>query len=279
MFIRCWGSRGSLPVSGPEFIRYGGDTTCIEVKSCQGDTLIIDAGTGIRNLGNALVTQDKPLNLLFTHAHLDHIMGFPFFTPIYRENTQLNIFGNPRKTGPFETVLKEIMRDPYFPVDFDTLPSKISFQDITGEPFSIGTLKIQPILLNHPNGGGFGFRIEENSTSFVFLTDNELEDEQPESRPTDYFRQFCEGADLLFHDAEFTEQEYARFTAWGHSKYTDAVKLAVDSDVKRFGLFHINNRRSDDDMDELVRSAQDMIRTSGKNLECFGVGSSFQITL
>lgn len=267
-------------MSGPEFIRYGGDTTCIEVKSNEGDTVIIDAGTGIRNLGNSLFNQSdiREMNLIFTHAHLDHIMGFPFFSPIYKEQTELTIFGNHCKTGSFETVLKEIMRDPYFPVDFDTIPSKIEFEDLSKEPFQIGSLTIIPIVLNHPNGAT-GFRIEEKDTSFVFLTDNELEDEQPHSRPTEYYQQFCQNADLLFHDAEFTEAEYPNFTAWGHSKYTDAAQLAVKSGVSRFGLFHINNRRSDDQMDELVKDAQRIIRSSGSGIECFGVGSDFRINL
>lgn len=280
MYIRCWGSRGGLPVSGPEFIRYGGDTTCIEVKSNNGDSVIIDAGTGIRNLGNTLSGKSNigKMNLIFTHAHLDHIMGFPFFSPIYKEQTELTIFGNHCKTGSFETVLKEIMRDPYFPVDFDTIPSKIEFEDLSKEPFQIGSLTIIPIVLNHPNGAT-GFRIEEKDTSFVFLTDNELEDEQPDSRPTEYYQQYCQNADLLFHDAEFTEAEYPKFTAWGHSKYTDAAQLAINSGVSRFGLFHINNRRTDDKMDELVESAQEIIRSSGSEIECFGVGSAFEINL
>ncbi|MFP4165498.1 MAG: MBL fold metallo-hydrolase [Chitinispirillaceae bacterium] len=280
MFIRCWGSRGGLPVSGPDFIRYGGDTTCIEVRSDNKDTVIIDAGTGIRNLGNSLNGDHniRNLNLLFTHAHLDHIMGFPFFAPIYSEQTELSIFGSPCKNGPFETVLKEIMRNPYFPVDFDTIPSKVTFQDLSKDPFHIGSLKIIPIMLNHPNGGN-GFRIEENNTSFVFLTDNELEDEQEDSRPTEYYQQFCKDADLLFHDAEFTEEEYPRFTAWGHSKYTDAAELAIQSKVSRFGLFHLNNRRTDDQMDELVKCAQDLIRSRGADTVCFGVRSNFQISL
>ena len=279
MNIRCWGSRGSFPACGPEYNRYGGDTACVEVQSQSGDILIIDAGTGIRKLGDLLEAKPpKSIHLIFTHAHLDHIIGFPFFLPIYNKNTKLHIYGPQTANGSFESVLRTVMKDPFFPVEFDKLKADITFHNISEVNFCIGSLAITPIKLNHPNGG-CGLRIEENGRAFVFLTDNELGDDDPGSNPASYFESFCRGADLLFHDSEYTDEEYPHHTAWGHSKFTDAVRLALSSGVKKFGLFHINTRRTDSQMDELVKNAQEIVRGSGSKMECFGVNSGFQCAL
>jgi len=279
MNIRCWGSRGSFPVCGPEYNRYGGDTACVEVRSERGDIIIIDAGTGIRKLGDLLVASPpESIHIIFTHAHLDHIVGFPFFMPIYNKNTTLHIYGPQTAIGTFENALKNIMSEPFFPVEFHKLKSNITFHNISEVDFTIGSLTITPVKLNHPNGG-CGLRIEENGRAFVFLTDNELGDDDPESRPTPYFESFCANADLLFHDAEYTDEEYPNHTGWGHSKFSDVIKLALSANVKKLGLFHINTRRTDDQMDELVKSAQEIVRERGSGMECFGVGFGFECEL
>ena len=279
MNIRCWGSRGSFPACGPEFNRYGGDTACVEVRSDRGDTLIIDAGTGIRRLGDMLDTRlPESIHMIFTHAHLDHIIGFPFFLPVYNKNTKLHIYGPQTAAASFESALKDIIRAPFFPVEFNKLKADITFHNIGEESFRIGSLAITPIKLNHPNGG-CGVRIEENGRSFVFLTDNELMDDNNAGKPPAYFESFCANADLLFHDAEYTNEEYPHYTAWGHSKFTDAVRLALSSGVKKLGLFHINARRTDDQMDEIVKNAQEIIRERDSKMECFGVSCGFQCTL
>jgi phosphoribosyl 1,2-cyclic phosphodiesterase len=278
MNIRCWGSRGSFPACGPEFKRYGGDTACIEVRSDRGDIIIIDAGTGIRKLGDLLDAQlPESIHLIFTHAHLDHIIGFPFLPPIYKENTKLHIYGPQTAVGSFDSVLKNIMRAPFFPVEFNKLKADITFHNIGAEPFRIGSFEIKPVELNHPNGG-CGVRIEENERSFVFITDNELMND-PAFKPMAYFESFCANADLLFHDAEYTDEEYPRYVTWGHSKFSDTVRLALSSGVKKLGLFHINARRTDDQMDEIVKSAREIVRERDSNMECFGVSCGFQCAL
>ena len=279
MHIRCWGSRGQIPVSGPEYNKYGGDTTCIEVRSSRGDIIIIDAGSGIRRLGQKLI-QEKAgkLNLIFTHLHLDHIMGLPFFWPIYNRNYTINIYGCPFSIPSFEEALHGMMRAPYFPADLKQVPSKLRYKDIKTKPFSIGTVKIKPIILNHPNGG-LGFRLEENGKVFVFLTDNELGYDYPGSQPVEYYEKFCKNADLLIHDAEYDKEEYSKYKAWGHSMYTEAIKLAVGADVKKLGLFHINNMRTDKQLDAFTRDARRIIAKSKKDVECFAVGNNFEIDL
>lgn len=279
MQICCWGSRGQIPVSGPQFTKYGGDTTCIEVRSGNDDILIIDAGSGIRNLGAILLNEKKrKINLLFTHLHLDHIVGLPFFTPLYNSESHIHIYGCSFGDTSFQAALNGMMRPPYFPVDLKEVSSKISYSEIGDRPFWVGSIKISPVLLNHPNGG-LGFKLEENGVVFVFLTDNELGAEVAGSRPFSHYVKFCRGADLLVHDAEFKPEEYPGYKSWGHSTYSDAVRLAIEAEVKRLGLFHINNQRSDEQVDALVKEAKMLIAEGKENAECFALASGFSIQL
>lgn len=279
MYIRCWGSRGQIPVSGSEFNKYGGDTTCIEVRSDEGNLIIIDAGSGIRHLGAELLKEKKTkIHLLFTHLHLDHIMGFPFFGPAYNKQFSIAIYGSPFHLPNFREALHGMMQAPYFPVDLNSLSGKIRYRDILTKPFSIGSIRIKPIILNHPNGG-LGFRFEEKGKVFVFLTDNELGSDLPGAQPFEAFREFSAGADLLIHDAEFNREEYARFRAWGHSQFTDAVELGIKAGVKRLGLFHLNNSRTDRQVDTMVADSQKLIAKRAVSLKCFAVGRSFVMTL
>jgi phosphoribosyl 1,2-cyclic phosphodiesterase len=279
MHIKCWGSRGQIPVSGTEFNKYGGDTTCIELIASSGDLVIIDAGSGIRHLGQKLLKEEKkPIHLLFTHFHLDHILGFPFFGPIYKRGYPITLYGSGYKGIEFKDAINGVMRAPYFPVDLKNIPAKSKFKNISNRTLRIGSLRIQPILLNHPNGG-MGYRIEDGGKVFVFLTDNELGNDLPGYQPFDYYVEFAKNADLLIHDAEFDKEEYLKFKAWGHSMYADAVKLGAESDVKRLGLFHINNMRTDNQVDSMVKDARKLVEKTGKKMDCFAVGSGFELTL
>jgi len=204
-------------------------------------------------------------------------MGFPYFAPIFNEHTSLNVYGCHCAADSLETAIRKLMRTPYFPVDFSALPSEITFNEVSAAPFKIGTLNITPIRLNHPNGG-CGYRIEERGKAFVFITDNELEYGKP-GFDAEYFESFCADADLLIHDAEYTDEDYKRYESWGHSKYTDAVKLAVTAKAKRLGLYHINTRRTDDQMDTIVADAKRIITESKSSTECYGIGTGFEITI
>jgi len=260
-------------------VRYGGDTSCVEVESDKGDLVILDAGTGLHAFGCRFASKasKKAVHLVCSHAHLDHIMGFPFFSPIFDEHTTLNVYGCPCANDSLETAIRKLMRTPYFPVDFSALPSEIIFNEVTAAPFKIGTLSFTPIRLSHPNGG-CGYRIEERGKTLVFITDNELEYGAP-GFDAEYFESHCADADLLIHDAEYTDEEYKRYQSWGHSRYTDAIKLAIAAKVKRLGLFHINTRRTDDQMDAIVDDAKKILAESESNIECFGLGTGFEITI
>jgi len=174
MYIKCWGSRGSTPVSGCEFDKYGGDTTCIEIRTRSDDLIIVDAGTGIRRLGNQLIDENRSVfNFIFTHSHWDHLMGFPFFKPLHKAASRIYMHRCPFPGKYIETIVTKLMRPPHFPVRYADLKASIVYKNGCPGTFSIGSVNITPIALSHPNGG-CGYSFEEDGKRFVFLTDNEL---------------------------------------------------------------------------------------------------------
>lgn len=279
MRITCWGSRGSIPVSGKDTIKYGGDTTCIEIQARNGDTIIIDAGTGIRRLGNHLIEQNRRvLHILFTHAHWDHLLGFPFFKPLFSEQFNIIMHAGPFTRKGLKHVLSDTMRAPYFPVPFGHIKARLEYRDSPAEGFTIGSLTIVPIRLSHPNSG-WGYKFIEDGKIFVFITDNELGYVHPGGLAMAAYIDFCASADVLFHDAEYTPGEYEKTVQWGHSVYTDVLELAGKANVKTLGLFHLNQDRTDDQMDELVDTARRRIRQSGYACDCVAVTSDMRVEL
>lgn len=279
MKITCWGARGSIPVSGKEYVKYGGDTTCIEVRSRDNDIIIIDAGTGIRKLGNKLLAEAKrPYHVLFTHAHWDHLMGFPFFKPIYMKGTKISMYGCPYAQNSIKDILSMSMAAPYFPVDFSQLQAELTSLGVCKETFDIGPVQIRPIPLNHPNQG-MGYKLTEDGKCFVFLTDNELTHRHAGGAVYQDYLRFAEGADLLIHDAEYTEAQYQLTKGWGHSVYTDALRLAMEAQVKQFGLFHHNQERSDAELDQMVDDCRRIVAGKNRQLRCFAAEAGMEIIL
>ena len=279
MNIRFWGARGSIPVSGPEYTRYGGDTTCVEIRTKDGETIIIDAGTGIRRLGRALLAESRrKVHLVFTHAHWDHLIGFPFFQPIYSPGFEIDLFGCPFAQGSVKELLKGQMSPPYFPVNLSDTKATLHFHDSCIEPFVIGSVRVEPVLLSHPNQG-LGYRFTEDGRRFCFITDNELSLKHPGGLEFADYVKFCENADLLVHDAEFNEKEYSWTKGWGHSRYTDALRLASESNVRRFGLFHHNQERSDAAIDDIETDCVNRLHAQKSSVECFAVHQGLELQL
>jgi len=279
MKIKCWGSRGSIPVSGKQYEKYGGDTTCIEIRNRNDDVIIIDAGTGIRRLGNHLVQEGRlDVHFIFTHAHWDHVVGFPFFKPVFNENAVFAMHRCPYHSKFVETVLSKVMKAPFFPVKYSELKAHLSYEDACPLEFKIGAMRITPIPISHPNGGS-GYKFEEDGKTFVFLTDNELGHLHPNGLTAESYIEFSKGADLLIHDAEYTPEEYDTTRTWGHSTYTDALDMALKSGAKKMGLFHLNQDRTDDWMDRIVADCNDRIEKIGSPMTCFAVGCDTTITL
>ncbi|MFO7930650.1 MAG: MBL fold metallo-hydrolase [Thermodesulfobacteriota bacterium] len=279
MYIKCWGSRGSIPVSGREFQKYGGDTTCIEIRTRSGDLIIVDAGTGIRRLGNQLVRENRHVyNFIFTHSHWDHLLGFPFFKPLYYEESRIMMQRCPFPGKYVESIVTKMMRPPHFPVRYSDLTATVTYIEGCPQPFEIGSVSITPISLSHPNGG-CGYKFEEDGKSFVFLTDNELGFVHPGGCSYEDYERFCRGADLLLHDAEFLPEEYKSSIEWGHSSCMDTVRLAMEARVGLLGLFHMNQDRTDDEVDLMLEGCLRYVSDKGSRLECVAVARDMEFEL
>ena len=277
MIIRCWGARGSIPVSGKDYLRYGGNTTCLEIRNNRDDILLVDAGSGIREAGNAFLADGRrDFTLLLTHAHWDHIMGFPFFKPLYRHDATINIWGCPFAQDSIREMLARVMFAPYFPIKYDDIHANVTYAEICIETYHLGDLTITPIALSHPNQGT-GYKFSEAGKSFVFLTDNELGLQHEGGLSYDNYIEFCRGADLLIHDAEYLDEEYPKRRGWGHSTIEQATKLALDAGVKQLGLFHHNQERIDTEVDNLVALSRRIIRERKSSLECFAVHQAMEL--
>ncbi len=279
MYIKCWGSRGSIPVSGKEYLKYGGDTTCLEIRTKSNDIIIIDAGTGIRRLGNLLIKENQnKYHFIFTHTHWDHIMGFPYFKPLYSNHAEFRMYRCPFHSQLVKNIISNIMAPPNFPVKYSDIKAELFYEEACPTEFEIGSVKVVPIPISHPNGGS-GYKFIEDSKSFVFLTDNELGFIHPGGLPYKDYVKFSSGADLLIHDAEYTPEEYKTFIDWGHSVYTDVLNLAFEAGVKKVGLFHLNQERTDREMNKIVKNCGKIIADKSNNMECFAVGCDMTFEL
>lgn len=271
MFIKCWGSRGSIPVSGENYLKYGGDTTCVEIRSKNGHVIVIDAGTGIRRLGNQLMEEQRfEYDFVFTHAHWDHLMGFPFFKPLYVKSAKIRMQGCPFARQYVEKLISRVMAPPNFPIRPNAIQADVEYEPVCPMTFEIDSITVTPIPLTHPNGGS-GYKFEEDGKTFVFLTDNELDFPHNNAKSFEDYLEFCQGADLLVHDAEFTPKEYETTRGWGHSVYPRVLDLAVQAGVKELGLFHLNQDRFDDDMDRIVEDSQNILAEKGADIQCSAV--------
>lgn len=278
MKIRIWGCRGSLPTPGLDTARYGGNTTCVEVRLNDGTLIVIDAGSGVRNLGKALFQEPDltEFHLLLTHAHWDHLIGFPFFAPAYLSRFKIHVRGGPLAQRSLRTYLEHQMNPPYFPVPFEALKAEFDFTAGNLTEHGIGSATLTPIRLSHPDGG-YGFKFTEEGRSFVFLTDNELDFPHPGGLSRAEYVELCAGADLLLHDAQYTDQQYAFARGWGHTTFRSAVELGLQAKVKRLGLVHLDPDRTDQDMDTCVAACREQIQQTDGHLECFGAREGLEL--
>jgi phosphoribosyl 1,2-cyclic phosphodiesterase len=267
MRVTFWGVRGSIATAGPEVARFGGNTTCLELEAA-GHRLVIDAGTGIRGLGDRILAEAKErraapdLTILFTHLHWDHIQGFPFFGPAFRPDARLCLIG-PRSTGDgaiatLEEALERQMQAPSFPVPFAALPSMRVFEELaSGGARQIGPFRVQARSLCHPQGV-LGYRVEAGGCSICFATDTELAGDG-DTEAT--LRELARDVDLLICDAQYTEAEYAgqqgpSRRGWGHSTYVAAAQVAREAGAKRLALFHHDPAHDDDTIERIESDAR-----------------------
>jgi len=279
MEIKCWGSRGSIPVSGDKYIKYGGDTTCVEITAKTGETIIVDAGTGLRCLGNNLIERNiTRFYFLFTHAHWDHILGIAFFKPFLDKKNQAFIQDRDFSGIKTENVIKEVMKQPFFPIGLKDINADIKFDQSLNNKFTIGSINVETIFISH-FGGCIGYKFIEDGKSFVFMTDNELGFNHPGSKGNNEFLKFVQNADILFHDGEYTKDEYKRKVTWGHSSVSEVLDFAQKAKVGQLGLFHLNQDRTDSQMDQIVNECKIELKKNHSNIDCFAVACNFQISL
>jgi len=250
------------------------------VRPLGGGIVIIDAGSGIRSLGKQLLKEGElsDIFLLLTHSHWDHLTGFPFFTPAYLKKYNIYVYGGPSAQSSLKKYLSHQMTAPYFPVDFSLMKAAFHFESNGLQGRSIGGIEFSAIELSHPNGG-YGFKLTRNGKSFVFLTDNEPAFPHEGGLKRDDYVNFCRGADLFVHDAQYTDEEIKITRGWGHSTFAEATQIAIDAGVKRFGLFHHDPDRTDDDMDRCVEVCRAQIARAGAKIDCFGCMEGAELSL
>ncbi|GGW86365.1 MBL fold metallo-hydrolase [Alteromonas halophila] len=279
MQVTFYGVRGSIPTPGEAFVRYGGNTACVHVKLNDGTDIILDAGTGIRLLGNKLRHTDTPIHLLLTHNHWDHIQGFPFFAPIYQQGRPITIYPGQTNLPEYDQILKQ-MQGSVFPVPSDALVSEINLDikppDVN--TWTINSATIRRLPMNHP-GRGSAYVIEENGVKLAYVTDNELY--PPYQKETDFqtFANFVGNADLLIHDAQYMTSDMPAKSGWGHSVAEEAVKLAMAGNTQRLALYSHDPERTDTDIDNVVTHCNQYIHAVESSVSLFAAAEGQTVAL
>lgn len=256
MRVTFWGVRGSLASPGPETVRYGGNTACVEVRDSAGTLVILDAGTGIRRLGDAL-DGTHSIHLLLSHLHLDHIQGLGFFAPLFRRGVEIDIWGPPSLRADLAMRLNRYLSPPLFPVALREVQSRVRLHDAMSRPVGIGELEVVAERVVHP-GPTVGYRLSEMGRSLVYLPDHEPAlgvRRFPEAPAWTSGHALASGANMLIHDAQYTASERRARIGWGHSSLDEAVAFASAVGAQRLVPFHHDPNHSDDDLDSWFRVA------------------------
>lgn len=259
MKVRLWGTRGSLASPGPATVRYGGNTACVEVRSADGGLVVLDAGTGIRVLGESVEPDVRRLDLLLTHLHMDHIQGLGFFDPLHRPDLEVHIWGPPSTTLDLRTRLTRYLSPPLFPVRLRDMGAQIAFHDVPAAPFRIGPLEVRGALITHP-GATVGYRITEDGSSLAYLPDHEPALGArvfPGDPDWTSGHDLAAGVDVLIHDSQYTADEYLEHVGWGHSSIPQTLAFARSAQVHRLVTFHHDPDRSDAELDRILAGAGD----------------------
>ena len=265
MQLKIWGCRGSVPSPGPTTVVCGGNTSCVELLLDDGTVLVLDAGTGIRDLGDDLVERGvRRIHLLLTHLHLDHVEGLRFFAPLFDPKVTLDVWGPPSTVLSLEDSIARTFSPPLFPIDLGVVPAQVAFHDAPRHPWKLESALVTAALVVHP-GPTLGYRIEADGSCIAYLPDHEPALTGIEERSSDWISgaAIAEGVDVLLHDAQYFEDEYEQRIGWGHSSVSDTIAYAQALRVKRLVLFHHEPHHSDEVLSGLEERAQDLLRPDG----------------
>lgn len=284
MRVKFYGTRGSIATPGPATMKYGGNTSCVEVR-CGDEILIFDSGTGIRQLGIDLMAEfeERPItvHILISHTHWDHIQGFPFFMPAYSPQATIHLYGSTGQGLPLEKVLRGQMDADYFPVALGDLSATLHVHEFKAKPFEIGSAVVHSMYMNHP-GMTLGYRVEHGGRRFVYATDNEpyrhtlehlghrAESGRDFGRHLDQeLVDFIAGADLYIGEAQYTDAEYPQRIGWGHSSISATVNVAIEAEVRALAFFHHDPLHDDAAVEAMAQTARGIVESRGATLDCF----------
>jgi phosphoribosyl 1,2-cyclic phosphodiesterase len=282
--VHFWGTRGSIPSPGASTARFGGNTSCIEIRAKGGPRLIFDAGSGIRALGHSLLAsgEEQDGTVFLTHFHWDHIQGFPFFVPLYRPSTRISIVGPAQKIGDVQTLFAGTyqtngdvqslfagqMGPVYFPIPYEALSAKISFHHLNEGTFERDGYRVSAMRVRHPSFT-LGYRTEIGGRVITYVPDNELDGDMYNEVPhgwVESFTEFVRGSDILIHDAMYTTEEYRQRHGWGHSTFQQVLDLAVRAEVPHLVFFHHSPERTDAELLGILDQMRSSARASGHSL-------------
>lgn len=267
--FKIWGARGSIPAPGPGTVRIGGNTTCVEVNADNQTHIIIDAGTGIRPLGQHIFKsrEFKYHTLLLTHSHWDHLSGFTFFAPAFDLESTINVYGNLMAQEVLQRDIIERSDNRYSPVNMDDLRAKFEFFKELPDPLIVDDVKITALNLNHP-GNGYAYRFEHKNHSFAFITDNEIGMKYEGGHEREDLIKFCADADILIHDAQYLPAEIESHRGWGHSTYEEVIEVAREARVHHIILTHHDPERTDEECALLIERARSYISKKKLKIRC-----------
>ena len=298
MRLKFWGTRGSISTPGKQTVRYGGNTPCVEIRLNNDELIVLDAGTGIRNLGEKLMEHGKSIKgyILISHPHWDHIQGFPFFKPAFISGNEFTIIGGESDRVSLQKMIADQMNKVYFPIQLNELKATLKFRKVEEEEFSVFDARVSTLYLNHPTFA-IGYRLTYKGKTLVYISDNEPFDRRVaqslrnvEKQIVDRFLRstgdpnqrvfdFVRNADILIHDATYTPEEYVDRVGWGHSHYLFTLNVAAEGKVKQLVLFHHDPSHSDDKVDDILKKCKNEIRTRKYHFECVAADEGMELKL
>ncbi|MSQ14506.1 MAG: MBL fold metallo-hydrolase [Dehalococcoidia bacterium] len=279
--IKFWGTRGSIPTPGLSTLRYGGNTSCVEIRTSDNTLIILDAGSGIRELGRSLLSSSKGSiegHILISHTHWDHIQGFPFFIPAFIPGNQFTFYGFRNFEKSLEGALAGQMDHVYFPVRLDQLAAEIHFKEFDKDILTIGSARVSYYLMNHP-AVCLAYRVDCDGTSVVYATDSEPVADDLDGEHEQGFIMFAKGAYLLIHDAMYSHDEYQKKRGWGHSYPEYAIRLAQAAGINRLALFHHDPEHDDNTIRSFEEFSRAYVRISESSLDVFCAEEGAEIAL